>query len=240
MVVVSLCAARRVKKVNCSIRFNGILQESRILVTMSAPASLSSIVASIAIWVSTLMLSKQPGGLGQVALFSAANSLRTMVLFLPLILLRVMLPRLNFLRANQQHLRYQKVFWIFVLVTGCVSSGISLLLAAGRGRLLALFGKGFLDTDGIIPILLLSTVIEAISGSFSQALVVQGKMWRQAFVMGVWSVILVVALSLKIHAGARGLALANLTAWCVAFGIYLFAIQIKDLRTASELEPRTS
>jgi O-antigen/teichoic acid export membrane protein len=213
---------------NCAVAFHGILAESRCLFTMSAPASLSGIVASLATWISTLMLSKQSNGLDQLALWSAANSLRLMVMFIPLILVRVMMPRLNFLRAHTQERPYAHAFRIFILSTACTSGGMGLFLAICSQQLLSLFGKGFVDADGVVHILLLSAVIEAVAGSLSQALVVQGRMWHQMATMAAWSLVLVAITRITAHAGARGIAIANLVAWSVAVCIYFGVARIRE------------
>ncbi len=205
---------------NCRLVFRGILAEGRCLVSISAPASLSGIVASLAAWTSTLMLSKQSDGLNQMALWSAAGSFRLIVMFIPLVLVRVMMPRLNSLRAQSHSAKLVGLFRVFVLSTAFIAGGVASLFLIFGQHLLALFGKGFLDTDGVLPIVLLSAVIEAVAGSLSQALVIQGRMWQQVFAMASWSLVLVVVAQVTVFAGARGIALANLIAWAVAILIY--------------------
>ena len=164
---------------NCRLVFRGILAEGRCLVSISAPASLSGIVASLAAWTSTLMLSRQSDGLNQMALWSAAGSFRLIVMFIPLVLVRVMMPRLNSLRAQSHSAKLVGLFRVFVLSTAFIAGGVASLFLIFGQHLLALFGKGFLDTDGVLPIVLLSAVIEAVAGSLSQALVIQGRMWHR-------------------------------------------------------------
>lgn len=219
---------------NCTPTFRGILGESRCLLTMSAPASLSGIVASLATWISTLMLSNQPDGLDQLALWSAANSLRLMVMFIPLILVRVAMPRLNFLRVHTQEHRFIHAFRVFVFTTACTSGGMGIFLALFSEQLLALFGKGFSDTGGVVHILLVSAVVEAVAGSLSQALVVQGRMWHQVLAMGSWSLVLVAIAGMTAQAGARGIAIANLIAWSIAIGIYLRVAHVREENSRSQ------
>ena len=201
---------------------------------MSAPASLSGIVASFATWTSTLLLSKQADGLDQLAIWSAANSFRLIVMFIPLVLVRVMMPRLNSLRFEAQSHRLVQLFRVFVLSTACVAGGVAFFFAMFGQQLLGLFGKGFLDTNGVLQIVLLSAVIEAVAGSLSQALVIQGRMWHQVFAMASWSLVLVAVTRISIHTGARGIALANLIAWTTAILIYVRVGRLQEVSGPSE------
>ncbi len=219
---------------NCRLIFRGILAESRCLLSMSAPASLSGIVASLATWTSTLMLSKQADGLNQLALWSAANSFRLIVMFVPLVLVRVMMPRLNSLQFEARSHRLVQLFRVFVLSTACVAAGVAFFFAMFGQQLLGLFGKGFLDTNGVLQIVLLSAVIEAVAGSLSQALVIQGRMWHQVFAMASWSLVLVAVARISIQTGARGIALANLVAWTAAILIYFRVGRLREASGRSE------
>jgi len=215
------------RKWGCGVTFYGMFSEIRLLLAVSAPSSIAGIIGSAAIWLSTVMLAKQPDGLSQLGLFSAANSLRLMVMFVPNILLRVTTPRLIALRAEGQASDFRRGFRAFVFGTACASGVAGMVVLFGRQPILALFGKEFVDPGYVVPTLLLSAFLEAVAGSLSQLLIIQGTMWRQVLAMGTWSLVLMAVARATVHSGARGLAVANLVAWSVALSIYTRLVRLR-------------
>src|SRR5690349_4762743 len=65
------------------VEFTGMRAESNLLMRYSVPVALAGLITLPAIWVANTLLVRQPGGYDAMAIFTAANSFRIMVVFLP-------------------------------------------------------------------------------------------------------------------------------------------------------------
>ena len=152
-------------------------------------------------------------------MFSAANTLR-LVLFVPTVIGRVMLPTLNSLQYDADRTKFAKAFRANIALTSSITALLALTLGLLRHPLLSLFGRDFHDITGATPILLIAAVVEAAACSFYQALFVYGKMWRQVWIISVWSLLLVAVEANGIGTGALRLSIAYLSAWCFSLLAY--------------------
>jgi O-antigen/teichoic acid export membrane protein len=82
-------------KAGVPISFSGSWKEKVVLWKFSAPAFLASAVVTPIAWICNTMLVNQPNGYAEMGLFSAANQWRNIILFLPGIISRVLLPILS-------------------------------------------------------------------------------------------------------------------------------------------------
>ena len=222
---------------NCPVRYRGFWEERSVLFAMSAPACVSGIIGSIAIWGTMLMLSRVANGYAHIALFSAANSLRLMVTFFPNVLNAVMMPMLNSLLATGDRKRFERTFALNVVVSGCVACAGALVFLFFRTRLLGLFGRDFIDRDGVVPVLLLATVIEVAACSVYPAIFVYGRMWRQVVTIALWAATLLGTMRFGAVQGARGLATAYVGAWTVS--LILYSYHAWSLNQRAQEEPIT-
>jgi len=192
-------------------------QERALVSRFAIPASLTGLITLPAIWVSSAILARRPGGFEQLALFGAANTFRAMVLFLPQAINSVSMSLLN----NQRHSSadgYRRVFWMNALATGVSASGIAVLLLIASPFLLQLFGAGFAEGQIVLAILLGAAVLEALALAAYQVVVSQGRLWASfAWIALPRDVSLVVLAAVLAPAlGATGLAAAHAFALALA------------------------
>jgi len=216
---------RRILKMESSIQdiniysdFQSILQEKVILLKFALPAAISGFVTMPALWLANTFLVSQPDGFGQMALFSAANSMRSLVLFLPLILNKVSMSLLNNQKGLDDDRLYRKVFWSNLIGTvGFVFAGAIVVAFLGPW-ILSAYGKDFEEAYPVLIVILLVGAFEGITQASYQIIQSQEKMW-----LSFWSValprdgaIVVLAYFLTPHYGAIGLAWAYAAAWLLA------------------------
>lgn len=203
-----------------TISYSGAWKERRCLGTLSLPAAISGILASCAIWCSSALLVRQPNGFREMALFSAANGLRMIVMFLPNMFSRVTAPLMNGVLANGDWRLYRRTFHLNLLLSGGSAAMGGLVMMWGRSHILGLFGKDFRDPGGAVVVLMAATTVEAVANSLYQALFAHGRLWLQVFVILAWSVSLIAVGSLLTRYGALGLAWAFLVAWLLSTSLY--------------------
>lgn len=197
--------------------FSGIWQEKSILFRFVLPAALCGLSAAPAIWLGNTFLARQPAGYSQLALFTAALNLKNVVMFLPLLLNNVGVSLLNNQRGENDQLRYQRVFWTNLFLTGGAAIvGAGFVEIFGR-HLLGFYGKTFPEGQHILSLLLLVAVIEAITLAFYQVIQSKEKMWLSVGLISLPRDTLFVLLSFWLVPlnGALGLGLAYAVAWFV-------------------------
>lgn len=199
-------------------RGNGLLSERRIFSSFALPAALAGLSSLPALWLASAFLVQQPDGYSEMGSYSAANNLRALVLFLPMLLNSVGMSLLNNQRGIGNEGKYRSVFWFNIRVTTASALISALVVALCGSWLLRLFGKDFVDGYRVLLVLMLSTVPEALAVAAYQPLQSLGKMWLSFFAVALPRdlVLVVGAYGLIPAYGATGLASAYAIAWAVA------------------------
>jgi O-antigen/teichoic acid export membrane protein len=206
---------------------HGIGAERKMLYGFGVPAALGGILAQASFWVSSAFLARQPAGLEQMASFSAANTFRTALLFLPGMILTVAASMLNNHKGLGQMLRYWSLFRSTML------SNISIVVAGGGlmalvgPRLLRIFGKSFGDGVPVLEILLLVAVMDVIHQTASQVVISHNRLWTALFAATLPHEIILLSASYwwVPRWGAVGLALAHAVALLVAASASLLLVR---------------
>lgn len=205
---------------NIIVRYRGVWKERSALIHFSVPATVSGIIGSSSIWWCNMILVRR-SGYGELALFTAANTLRVMVMFLPALIARVTCPMLNNLLVSGDLVEYRRTFRGAVAINGGLSMLLALLFWVANKQILHLFGKDFVGSSALIILLLSSVVVEVIACNLYQALFTAEHLWCQVAVISIWGAVLVGAatFTVPLH-GAAGLAFSYLLAWCCSGVLY--------------------
>lgn len=166
---------------NIVICYHGLWQERTVIMMFSLPAALSGLVTIPALWLAYTFLVRQPRGYDQMALYSAANSFRVIVLFLPQIMNNVGMSLLNYQKGIGDEGRYRKVFWAnMALTAGTVVIGALTVVLFGQW-LLGIFGRSFGEGYPVLLVLMLATVVEGLAVAAYQVIQSQEKLWLSLF-----------------------------------------------------------
>ncbi len=99
-----------------AFQYRGAWEQRAVLTRVSIPATACGIVSSVVVWGSNAILAKA-SGYSELALFAAAGNLRSAVMFLPALTLRVAGPRLNYMFAADDA-GFNRSFWGTVGING--------------------------------------------------------------------------------------------------------------------------
>lgn len=194
-----------------------VWHEREILLRFSIPAALTGLVSLPAIWMASAFLARVPGGFNQLAFFSAANSFRTVVLFLPNIVNTVGMSLLNNRLGAGAENQFRRLFWYNLAGIGTmVLIGAAGVAVTGRW-LLAVFGVEFSAAYPVLLILMIAALAEALSIGVYQAIQTRGRLWISLFGVALPSSAALAGLAawLAPSAGAIGLAWAYVGWWSV-------------------------
>lgn len=215
------CTARGVR-----MNSAGWWQERHIIGGFAVPAALGGLLSLTAIWLGSAIVVQQSAGLQQMAYFGAASNLRTLVLFVPLVIDSVCLALLNRARGAGEWLRFRRTFWAYVLVAVAVAVCFALAAAMLAGPLMTLFGAGFAAGSQVLVVLAIATGIQVVATALYQLIQVSGRMWLSLFTVALPRDVVLVgcALALVPSLGAAGLALAYAIGWSIALLAIVLAV----------------
>ena len=191
-------------------------RERAVVSRFAVPASANGFLSLPAIWGATALLAAQPEGYHQVALFGAANSFRTMVLFLPQTINTVGMSVIN--NESRSGAGSRRVFWLNAALTAATALGVAALIVAAAPWLLAMFGPEFVEGRLALTILLGAALIEAAAIATYQIVIARGWMWHSFLMVSLpraAALVLLAALLTPLW-GAAGLATAYVVAWSLA------------------------
>ena len=216
-VVLAIALMRESARQGLVLTRRGLWQERAMLSTFAVPASLGGLISLPALWIASVVLARQQGGFHQLALFGAANSFRTMVLFVPQAVNNVGMSILN----NQRHSGgdgYKRVFWMNAAWTMVSALGTAAFLYLGAPLLLGLFGPAFVAGRSVVAIMLAAAIIEAVAIATYQVVVSRGSIWASLFCVSLPRDLSLVLLAVLLTPtlGAVGLATAHTVAWTLS------------------------
>jgi len=225
-------------------RYRGSLhQEKEIIFKFALPAAIAGYYSTPMIWLANSFLVRQPGGYGEMALYSAASNLRIIVLFLPNILNTVGLSVLNNEKAKGDINHFNRVFKYNVLYIFLVSLGGGLAMGIFGQPILQLFGKDFKAGYSLLWLLLASGLFEGLSIGLYQYLQSQAKIWLSFFIINVprEAFFAISAFYLVQSYGGFGLAAAYLSAtilgsMLLASLVYLLIRQAGKITSVSAVQ----
>ncbi len=195
--------------------------ERTVLTRFALPSALAGLSTLPALWITQIILASHPGGFNEVGIYSAANNLRTMVLFLPLALNSVGTALLNAHWGAKEEVGYRHTFWknltfsVILLVGGV---GIVIMMAT---QALTVFGKDFAGhgAEFVVTLMVVAALPEGLAVCVYQIIQSQAKMWTSLwFVALPRDLIFIVSAYhlIPIH-GAIGLAISYLLAQLISF-----------------------
>jgi len=192
--------------------------EIRILLHFAIPAAAAGFYSIPAIWLANSMLVRQINGYEQMALFGAAFSIRTFVLFIPNVFNTVGLSILNHLKGNNHSGQYRRVFKLNVLVILAMTTTAAAIVGVFGELGLGMFGHKFTAGLSVLWVLLVATIPESLLIGLSQYLQSQEKIWLTLFSINIprETLLVILAYFLIPKFGALGLAYTYLIIHSVA------------------------
>lgn len=203
-----------------TLRYAGFGQELPVLSNFAAPAALSGCVGGLAGLMANTVLVRQ-AGVQEMATFTAANTIRILVLFVPGLVSRVSSPFLCRLEGAGQRATFRQAWWRYLSVNSLLAGGAALVLFAAGPLLLRLWGKAFVEGRTALGLLLAAAVAETVSVALFQTLYTHGRIWAQFGIGSLWAMVLVgITRRWAGTYGASALAAAYLLAWSCSTVLY--------------------
>lgn len=194
-------------------------KESGVLWKFALPGFLSGVITSMMLWLGRIILTRQEVGYSELGIFTAADQWRTMILFMPAVLARVILPIISStIKESEEKLR--ESIGVQVQANCMIALPLAILIIGFTEPLAGIFGRQFIGTENVIPVLMLSVFFAAINQSIRIIYDGVGKRWLNLSMWALWGIVFIIAtLHYAPVMGALGFALAHLLGEMVLFAV---------------------
>jgi O-antigen/teichoic acid export membrane protein len=189
--------------------------ELPILWRFSLPAVLSGAMVVPVSWICYALLVNQPNGYGEMGIFNAANQWRTMLSFLPNLLMTPLIPVLS---AEKDHTskNFQYAFKNTHAIVTLVIISITTVLMIAAPFIMKAYGSGFVDGRKTYIFLIAAAAISGIGSPAGASIQAQGKMWLGFSMNLSWAFILLIFYYfIRIDTGSVGLSIAYLISYVI-------------------------
>jgi O-antigen/teichoic acid export membrane protein len=156
--------------------------EWRVLLAFSLPAYLSGIIIAPITWMTSALLVRQANGISQMALFSAADRWRFILIFVPIAVSRIAVPQFTRLRSEGDDGGYRKVFRLNLLLGTAITAVPAVACAAFAPTLMSMYGRSFREGSLVLAILALSAIPTILNTQLGFVLLGANRAWLRTSV----------------------------------------------------------
>jgi len=196
------------------IRIRHCLTEARVLYSFSAPATLAGAMTAPVTWVGNAIIAHQQGGYAELGVFSAANTIRMALMFVPMLIQNASFPVVASAWVRRRDGEYENL----LLLTHNSVNTFAIFLAVASlflGRhLMRCFGPGFGDIAPLLG-LMASVAIQAIGCVVGASIQVRGAMWGAFALNALWGSTFLAFVACTAPSGAGALAFGTAAAYLV-------------------------
>jgi O-antigen/teichoic acid export membrane protein len=217
---------RECRRLGLRVRIAECFSESRVLLAFSLPAYLSGIIVAPVAWAANALLVKQHEGLSQMALFSAADRWRFILIFIPIAVSRIAVPQFSRLRSAGDGQGYRKIYRLNLLFGSIITAVPAVLCAVLAPLLMSMYGASFRAGATALVILALSAIPTILNTQLGFVLLGANRAWLRTSIDFVLAGLFFACACFAVPRwGAAGLAGAFFIAYSAASLILYFCVR---------------
>ncbi|HEX2249687.1 MAG TPA: oligosaccharide flippase family protein [Gemmatimonadales bacterium] len=216
LVTLSVVYHRALVRAGIPVHFRASWRERRVLWTLAFPALLNGVMVAPVVWVTNAILVNTPGGYGEMGLFNAANQWRTILMYVPSIVLTPLLPIMTQLHATREYEQLRRVLIRTLTLSVGVVGALALSFGLFARPIMQLYGRGFEAGTGVFYLIMIVSVLLSAGVVVGGLLSSTGAMWIGFLFNSVWAACMIgTALVAIPRAGALGLAFAYVLSYSI-------------------------
>ncbi len=189
--------------------------EVATVLKFSLPSLGSALLYIPAGWVLNAMLSHQPGGKGELGLFSATQQWFQLILFLPGVVSQAAMPMLASLWGERKLKEFERLLVSNVLLFAGIGVGLAIPIALASPWIMKIYGAGFSQGAHVLVWVCVYSVLWVAVIPVGQAIWSMGEVKTGMILSVLRFVSLVVAFKFLLHLGAYGMALAYVITYVI-------------------------
>jgi O-antigen/teichoic acid export membrane protein len=216
----------------------GCMSEWRVLRDFALPALLSGVLVVPAHWICQAMLANTSNGYAELAVLGVAMQWFNVILFLPSVSGRVVLPILTEHLSDKNHLDAKRLLLFSIGANAVVTVPIAILAAVFSSWILQLYGAEFQNGSITMVIAVITASLVSIQTPVGNMIAAVSRMWLAALMNFSWALVYVgLAYTLIVSGyGSAGIAGAMGIAYLV-HTIHLFSFAKKQLNALNTCLP---
>ncbi len=222
-----LALRKETRRHNVPFTLRDCSRERSILWKFSLPAVLTGSLVGPVNWICSALLVNQPEGYNEMGIYSAANQWFAMLLYLPALLGRVMLPVLSEQLGQNEIKQSMKIMFFAIKTNALLVLPLVLLVSIASPYIMNLYGAGFRSGWPTLVVVLLTAGLLTVQTPIGQIIAASGKMWLGFAMNFGWALTFIVSTLLLLDHGSLGLATARAIAYVfLATWVAMFAMRL--------------
>ena len=181
--------SRVLVKLQISRPRSGAGEEWRVLRDFTLPALFGGILVAPAHWISQTILTSSPSGYAELAVLGVAMQWFNVMIFLPSLAGRVVLPILTEHFVDGQHFQSAKIIKLAMVSNIIVAAPVALIVAFASPYIMATYGTDFRNGTAALALIGLVAVMYVAALPAGQILAAADRMWLAASMNFGWAVI---------------------------------------------------
>lgn len=226
-----LALRKEARRNSVPFTFRNCSREWSVLWKFSLPAALSGVMVGPVNWTCGALLVNRPDGYGEMGIFSAANQWYVMVLFLPSILGRVVLPVLSERLGQKDTKQSTKTLTFAIKANLLIVVPLIIVASIASPYIMNLYGEGFSNGWPTLVVVLLTAGLLAVQTPVGQIIAASGKMWVGCAMNMGWAFAFVSLTYFLLDMGSLGIATARLGAYLL-HSVWVFGFAYCSLKVA--------
>lgn len=162
----------------------------RLVSDFAFPSMVVSLAVGFVTWMGLFLLSKQAAGFDGVAIVNTGLQWRGPVLLLAASLGSVAVPAFSRLEGGSDTAGSRKLRRTLILLNLAVAAIASIVVVAGSGLIMKLYGSGFAQGRLAFCLIVSSTVPTVVANVYMQQLIGAARMWRQFWLQAPYLIVL--------------------------------------------------
>jgi O-antigen/teichoic acid export membrane protein len=214
----------RAREASVLIQYSGAHDWS-VLWHFTVPAVLAGAMVPPVNWACVALLVNSPGGYGAMGLFNAANQWRSLLMFVPGMMMQAALPIMSAAHEHDEtNSELQRTLRMTQSIMVATAFPVATVLMFGSGLILSLYGRGYQGGESVVIGVVATTLIQCIGAATGTAIEARGRMWMGLLLNSSWAAtylgfVYLTVNQLGANALAYGLAISYtvLTVWGVIY-----------------------
>ncbi|PQP34604.1 polysaccharide biosynthesis protein [Desulfobacteraceae bacterium SEEP-SAG9] len=229
-----LALRKEARRYSVPFSFRDCGREWPVLWRFSLPAALTGALVGPVNWVCGALLVNQPDGYGEMGIFSAANQWYALLMFLPGMLGRVVLPVLSEKLGQNNTKQSMKTLVLAIKTNLLIVVPLIVVASITSPYIMSFYGEGFSDGWPTLVVVIMTAGLVAVQAPVGQIIAASGKMWIGLAMNFGWAIIFIVSTKLLLVHGSLGLACARAVGyffhsiWTFGFTIWLIRNVVKN------------
>lgn len=211
-----------------------IIDTSKLMIDKSItynflfPAALCGIVSGVMTWGSTNLIATLKNGYTELAMYNAANSYKIIILYIPNLIGRVIMPALSNSKGGNRVKQYHILVKVNFIVNILISSFIGIFVITNSRFFFRIYGKDFYNNNILMTVIVIGAFFDVIINLILQLLVVNNKMWSQLLVIIIrYLSLIIITYILRDELGGLALGLGYMASTIINFIYYIIYYLIK-------------